>query len=176
MIQLTKKILIMLVFPCLVCASEEDYSSKFYDSTYPIDLAVYDGEGSILVSWSISDSIIVNETRVFIKEFGQKNFEVISVVHKNTFQYLDLNCTPGTRYFYKVEVVDVNGKVYDSGSETPAFGTCKQVSKSNLFDNSIDLNFHYKYSNKVNHLRPSKVDNKTTDYLFNKISNIWNMS
>ena len=44
--------------------------------------------------------------------------------------------------------------------------------KSNLFDNSIDLNFHYKYSNKVNHLRPSKVDNKTTDYLFNKISNI----
>ena len=137
MIQLTKKILIMFVFPCLVCASEEDYSSKYYDSTDPIDLAVYDGEGSILVSWSISDSIVVNETRVFIKEFGQENFEVISVVHKKTFQYLDLNCTPGTRYFYKVEVVDVNGKVYDSGSETPAFGTCKQVSKSNLFDNPI---------------------------------------
>ena len=142
MVQLTKKILIMFVLPSMVCASEENHASKFYDSTNPIDLAVYDGEGSILVSWSISDSIVVNETRVFIKEFGQKNFEVISVVHKKTFQYLDLNCTPGTRYFYKIEVVDVNGKVYDSGSETPAFGTCKQVSKSNLFDNPIKSVHH----------------------------------
>ncbi len=44
--------------------------------------------------------------------------------------------------------------------------------KTILFDNSIDLNFHYKYSNKINHLRPSKVNNNTTDYLFNKINNI----
>ena len=113
MVQLTKKILIMFVLTSLMCASEEDYASNFFDSNNPIDLAVYDGEGSILISWSIPDSIVVSKTRVFIKEFGQENFEVISVAHKNTFQYLDLNCTPGTRYFYKIEVVDVNGKVYD---------------------------------------------------------------
>ncbi len=44
--------------------------------------------------------------------------------------------------------------------------------KSKLFDNTIDINFHYKYSDKINHLRPNKVDGNTTDYLFNNINNI----
>ena len=137
MVQLTKKILIMFLLPCLLWSSEKGYASKSYDLASPIDVAVHDGQGSILVSWSISDSIVVYETRVFIKEFGQENFEVISTVPRNTFQYLDLNCNPGARYFYKVEVIDINGKIYDSGSETPAFGTCKQVNVSDIFDNPI---------------------------------------
>ena len=137
MVQLTKKILIMFLLPCLLWSSEKGYASKSYDLASPIDIAVHDGQGSILVSWSIADSIVVYETRVFIKEFGQENFEVISTVPRNTFQYLDLNCNPGTRYFYKVEVIDINGKIYDSGSETPAFGTCKQVNVSDIFDNPI---------------------------------------
>ena len=137
MVQLTKKILIMFLLPCLLWSSEKGYASKSYDLASPIDVAVHDGQGSILVSWTISDSIVVYETRVFIKEFGQENFEVISTVPRNTFQYLDLNCNPGTRYFYKVEVIDINGKIYDSGSETPAFGTCKQVNVSDIFDNPI---------------------------------------
>jgi len=137
MVQLTKKILIMFLLPCLLWSSEKGYASKSYDLASPIDIAVHDGQGSILVSWSIADSIVVYENRVFIKEFGQENFEVISTVPRNTFQYLDLNCNPGTRYFYKVEVIDINGKIYDSGSETPAFGTCKQVNVSDIFDNPI---------------------------------------
>ena len=44
--------------------------------------------------------------------------------------------------------------------------------KIHLFENSIDLNFHYKYSNRINHLRERKKDGKTTDYLFNNIGNI----
>ncbi len=137
MVQLTKKILIMFLLPCLLWSSEKGYASKSYDLASPIDIAVHDGQGSMLVSWSIADSIVVYETRVSIKEFGQENFEVISMVPRNTFQYLDLNCNPGTRYFYKVEVIDINGKIYDSGSKTPAFGTCKQVNVSKFFDNPI---------------------------------------
>ena len=137
MVQLTKKILIMFLLPCLLWSSEKGYASKSYDLASPIDIAVHDGQGSMLVSWSIADSIVVYETRVSIKEFGQENFEVISTAPRNTFQYLDLNCNPGTRYFYKVEVIDINGKIYDSGSETPAFGTCKQVNVSEIFDNPI---------------------------------------
>ena len=75
MVQLTKKILIMFVVSSLMCASEDDHASKFYDSISPIDLSVYDGEGSILISWSIPDSIVVNETIVFIKEFGKKTLK-----------------------------------------------------------------------------------------------------
>ena len=90
MVQLTKKILIMFLLPCLLWSSEKGYASKSYDLASPIDIAVHDGQGSILVSWSIADSIVVYENRVFIKEFGQENFEVISTVPRNTFQYLDL--------------------------------------------------------------------------------------
>ena len=41
-----------------------------------------------------------------------------------------------------------------------------------LFNNSKDLKFHYKYSNKINHLRSFKVNGKTTDYLYNFVKEI----
>jgi hypothetical protein len=44
--------------------------------------------------------------------------------------------------------------------------------KPYLFRNSIDLDFHYKYSNKVNHLRAEKIDGKTTGYFFNNLTNV----
>ena len=44
--------------------------------------------------------------------------------------------------------------------------------KPYLFDNTTDLEFHYKYSNKINHLRSEKIDEKTTGYLFNNIGDI----
>ena len=44
--------------------------------------------------------------------------------------------------------------------------------KKFLFKNSTDLQFHYKYSNIVNHLRAEKFDKKTTGYLFNSINEI----
>ena len=51
--------------------------------------------------------------------------------------------------------------------------------KPYLFSNSVDLEFHYKYSNKVNHLRAEKFDGKTNigfrkkmaSKVFKKISN-----
>ena len=39
-----------------------------------MDLVVYDGRGSLLISWSIPDSIVVDEVRVFSKEFGSEKF------------------------------------------------------------------------------------------------------
>lgn len=41
-----------------------------------------------------------------------------------------------------------------------------------LFNNSKDLQFHYEYSNKINHLRPYKINGKTNDYLFNFIHSV----
>lgn len=38
-----------------------------------------------------------------------------------------------------------------------------------VFQNLDDLKFHYKYSNKINHLRKSKYNNNKTGYLFNKV-------
>ena len=39
-----------------------------------------------------------------------------------------------------------------------------------LFKNSKDLEFHYKYSNIINHLRSYKINGETGDYLFNFIN------
>lgn len=44
--------------------------------------------------------------------------------------------------------------------------------KPYLFDNASDLEFHYKYSNKINHLRSEKFNGKTTGYLFSDIGDI----
>ena len=44
--------------------------------------------------------------------------------------------------------------------------------KPYLFSSSLDLEFHYKYSNKVNHLRAKKFDGKTTGYFFNNLSDV----
>ena len=44
--------------------------------------------------------------------------------------------------------------------------------KQYLFNNSEDLEFHYNYSNKVNHLRSQKYDGKSTGYFFNNISDV----
>ena len=44
--------------------------------------------------------------------------------------------------------------------------------KPYLFSSSVDLEFHYKYSNKVNHLRAKKFDGKTTGYFFNNLSDV----
>lgn len=41
--------------------------------------------------------------------------------------------------------------------------------KKYLFNNIEDLEFHYKYSDKINHLRAKSIDNSSTGYLFNKI-------
>ena len=106
-------------------------------STIEMDLVANDGRGSILISWSIPDSIVVDEVRVFSKDFGGEKFELLSVIQNDEPNYLDLGCTPEKRYFYKIEITDIDGRIYSSSSDTPAFGTCRDIQDSKLFDEKI---------------------------------------
>jgi len=66
---LTKAILVF----CFIGAAEpqEDIILSF-----PIDVSVYDGQGSLLISWSYPDSIVAQDIKVFVQKFGQPKFEL----------------------------------------------------------------------------------------------------
>ena len=137
MVQSIKNILIFGILQFFLFALDNDPLIEIKKSTIEMDLVVYDGRGSLLISWSIPDSIVVDEVRVFSKEFGGEKFELLSIVPNDQPNYLDLDCTPGKRYFYKVEITDIYGRIYGSSSDTPAFGTCRDIQESKSFDETI---------------------------------------
>ena len=137
MVQSIKNILIFGILQLFLFALDNDPLIEIKKSTIEMDLVVYDGRGSLLISWSIPDSIVVDEVRVFSKEFGGEKFELLSIVPNDQPNYLDLDCTPGKRYFYKVEITDIYGRIYGSSSDTPAFGTCRDIQESKSFDETI---------------------------------------
>ena len=120
--QLIKTFTIVLLIFCFTRAEEESklYSTK---SNY-IDLAVYDGQESILLSWSLDDSVMVSQTKIYMKEFGEKEFNLLNTIPDGNLKYLDVDCSSGARYFYRIEVMDIYGKIYFSDYDTPPFGTC----------------------------------------------------
>ncbi|MEC7736864.1 MAG: hypothetical protein VX651_05930, partial [Candidatus Neomarinimicrobiota bacterium] len=101
---LTKAILVF----CFIGAAEpqEDIILSF-----PIDVSVYDGQGSLLVTWSYPDSIVAQNIKVFVQKFGQPEFELLSVLTSNHSNYLDTSCEPNERYFYNIEVEDIFGNI-----------------------------------------------------------------
>ena len=131
---LTKAILVF----CFIGAAEpqEDIILSF-----PIDVSVYDGQGSLLISWSYPDSIVAQDIKVFVQKFGQPEFELLSVLTSNHSNYLDTNCEPNERYFYKIEVEDIFGKIFNSDTQRPSFGTCAAMEDSLTFDEKIQSVF-----------------------------------
>jgi len=135
--QSIKNILIFGILQCFLFALDNNRLIEIKKSTIETNLFVYDGRGSILISWSIPDSIVFDEVRVFSKEFGGEKFELLSLIENDEPNYLDLDCTPSKRYFYKIEITDIYGRIYSSSSDTPAFGTCRDIQDSKLFDEKI---------------------------------------
>ena len=133
MIRIINQYLIKAIFvSCLIQATDSDRMP------YPVDLSVYDGQGSLLLSWSYPDSIKVNETRIFVQEFGSEEFMLLSVIESDRLNYLDKNCKSGNRYFYKIEVEDIFSRVYRSDSNTPPFGTCVVIDDSLVYNENIN--------------------------------------
>ena len=98
------------------------------ENIFPIDLSVYDGEGSLLLIWSYPDSIQPKNIQIFRKNSEQFEFSLISTPAYDEKRYLDLNCKTEFRFFYKVEIEDVFGQIYTSDLNRPSFGSCEFVS------------------------------------------------
>ena len=89
----------------------------------PVELSAYDGEQSILLSWS-KPKIELQIVNLFFKKFGQKEFILLAKVEPENTKYLDYHCDPGERYFYKLEFIDVKGEKYIANNIMPPFANC----------------------------------------------------
>jgi len=105
--------------------------------SYPVDVSVHNGEGTILISWLYPDSINVKKTSIYCKKFGSNNFKLLAVLSPEDSSYLHAECEPGTRYFYKIELEDIFEEKYLSDIERPSFGTCIISKDSSLFNKNI---------------------------------------
>ena len=94
------------------------------DITIPIDFSVYNGQGSILLIWSIPDSIKVKNTIIYSQKFGDKEFKEIAVLPSERRFFLETNCDPGERYFYKILIQDIHDKFFSGNPENLPFGSC----------------------------------------------------
>ena len=104
---------------------------------FPVDISIYDGQGSLFIEWYYPDSILANQIQIFVQESGQSSFELLTELTPDHNNYLDLRCESNARYFYKIEVKDTFGTIYTSDFKTPAFGTCLTVEDSMAFDPTI---------------------------------------
>ena len=102
-----------------------------------MDFSVYNGEGSILLHWSIPDSIKVKNTIIYSQKFGDEKFIEIATVPSKTFFFLDTKCDPGERYFYKIVIQDVHDKFFSGDSENLPFGSCDLIQDQFLFNNNV---------------------------------------
>ena len=105
--------------------------------TIPIDFSVYNGEGSILINWSIPDSIKVKSTIIYSQQFGKEEFKEIATLPSETFFFLDTNCESKARYFYKIIINDIHDKSFIADSSNIPFGSCESISENVLINKNI---------------------------------------
>jgi len=120
---------------CFVGAEQPQQNDA---QSFPVEISVYDGQGSLLIDWTFPETILPNQFNLFVKESGQVDFELLAVLPPDQTKYLDLNCDPNIRYFYKLEIEDMFGELVLSDILTPAFGTCLPVEDSLAFKSTIN--------------------------------------
>ena len=103
----------------------------------PIDFSVYNGEGSILLHWSVPDSIKGKNTIIYSQKFGDKDFKEIAVLPSETLLFLETNCDLGERYFYKIVIQDIQDKFFTIDSENLPFGSCDVIQDQFLFNDNL---------------------------------------
>ena len=144
MIFLTKIITIITFFS--FSYGIEGFKDSAPSESLPLELFVYDGQGSILLSWTYPE-IEINKINLFMKKFDEKDFNYLASINSNQTKYLDINCDEGARYFYKMELEDINGVRYSTDIEMPPFGNCLNENKEIEFTNNIhsvnDLIFNH---------------------------------
>jgi len=129
----------IIIFWCstywLIASSQAERSAEF---TIPIDVSVYNGEGSILLHWSFPDSIKVENIIIYGQKFGNEGYKELATLPPPTVYFLDTNCEPGSRYFYKVLIKDIYGNSYLNNASDLPFGSCNIIEDTYLFDKNIE--------------------------------------
>ncbi|MBT3938039.1 MAG: T9SS type A sorting domain-containing protein [Candidatus Marinimicrobia bacterium] len=102
-----------------------------------LDLDIQEGQGSILLSWTIPDTISISEIRLFSKTSYNEDFTNFKLIEPKKRKYLDTSCVEKERYFYYLEISDLFGRTVSSDINHPTFGTCLQK-ESKMFIDGLD--------------------------------------
>ena len=127
----------LLIFSLLVAFK----GGKNLSSSSIMDVSVYNGEGSVLLHWTVLDSINVKNFSIYSQRFGGDVFKNLGVLNGNDSYFLDLDCTPGERYFYKIEIEDIEHKVYLNNANVLPFGSCNPIKNHHSIDKNINSIF-----------------------------------
>ena len=165
--------LFLLIFSLLVAFKGGHNSS----SSSIMDVSVYNGEESVLLHWTVLDSINVKKFSIYSQRFGEDVFKKLAVLNGNDSYFLDLDCTPGERYFYKIEIEDIEHKIYLNNANVFPFGSCNPIKDHHSIDKNInsifDLIFKhiknelYKRDPKINFDYVSQLFHLKYDYKYN---------
>ena len=164
----------ILLFATLYIFNSLSSLEPIDDSANLVDLSVYDGEGSLLLLWSYPDSIIVKNVKVYSKQSNQITFNLISELSGKETRYLDLDCKPNTRVFYKVEIIDIDDQIFHSDLIIPSFGSCREVKNKTLALNYNSNSLKGLAIDQILYILKSKNKNSDFSYLsdFLKYENI----
>ena len=133
------------------------------DSISVVDLSVYDGHESILLTWSFPDSITSNHIYVFSRGIDDLDFKLIYESNVDEKRFLDINCNPDLLSFYKINIEDIFGNVFTSDLAAPAFGSCKKI-KDSLKIDELDIKL-FGLNEILNLIDESHFDEKFTQLL-----------
>ncbi len=139
-----KKVKNIIFFIFLVGTLWPDKLSPALEEVYYVDLKIYDGLGSLLLHWSVPDEIEIKEVNIFRKAGLKGDFKLranISSYDINNNRFLDVNCKNNIRYFYYVEMIDVDNSIYKSDYLRPSFGSIKKrnIQKIKLEQSALGL-------------------------------------
>ena len=139
-----KKVKNIIFFIFLAGTLWPDKLSPAIEEVYQIDLNIYDGIGSLLLHWSVPNEIEIKEVNVFRRAGSKSDFTLnasISSGKINNNRFLDINCKNNIRYFYYVEVVDVDNNIYKSDHIKPSFGSIIKgdIQKIKLEQTALEL-------------------------------------
>ena len=71
---------------CAIWANEPNDKDE---QVFPVDLSVFDGNGSLLLVWSFPDSILLRETRIYVQKSGDAEFNLLIVNPSDKQRFLD---------------------------------------------------------------------------------------
>ena len=100
----------------------------------PVELSVYEGHRSLLLNWSVNDSIVTKKATIYSRKSSDQDYLFLEEIEPQKNKFLDLNCEIGERYFYFIEVEDFFGNLYSSDKEYPVFGTCLESVDTLAYD------------------------------------------
>ena len=107
----------IFLFYCSISLADTNKNPESFNS---VDVSVFNGEGTLLISWSAPDSIKIKNTRLYFKKFGDLDYSLLVELSPDIFDYLHRNCIADARYFYKIEIEDMFGHKYYSDIENLA--------------------------------------------------------